>query len=188
MVTRFVFLVSSTFLALFLVLPGAVAAEDKIDPSFRDATKKFLILQKTAEGVSEQLVYSVANQALGSMAASGITVTEPIQEIVVEAARTTFGSRFSDIDYLTDLYTPLYVENYSEKELRELIAFWESPVGKKTMDLMPKMTAGSYAILEKASMEYNAEFQKTVHDRPAEAGIVLAPSTPPTPPTTPPAK
>jgi len=185
MVTRFAFFVSSTFLALFLVLPGAVGAEDKIDPSFRDATKKFLILQKTPEGVSEQLVYSISNQALGSMAASGITVTEPIQEIVVEAARTTFGSRFGDIEYLTDLYTPLYVENYSEKELRELIKFWESPVGKKTIELMPKMTQGSYAILEKASMEFIPEFQKKVDERTAEAGIVLAPSTPPA---TPPAK
>jgi hypothetical protein len=182
MVTRFAFLVSSTFLALFLVLPGAVAAEDKIDPSFREATKKFLIVQKTPQGVSEQLVYSFVNQALGSMASGGITVTAPIQEIVVEAARTTFGSRFGDIEYLTDLYTPLYVENYSEKELRELIAFWESPIGKKTIDLMPKLTEGSYAILEKASREFIPEFQKTIDEGTAEAGIVLAP------PATPPAK
>lgn len=185
MFTRFAFFVSSTFLAVFLVLPGAVGAEDKIDPSFRDATKKFLILRKTSEGISEQLIYSISNQALGSIDAGGITVTEPIQKIVLEAARTTFGSRFGDIEYLTDLYTPLYFENYSEKELRELIAFWESPVGKKTIDLMPKMTQGSNAILEKASMEYIPEFQKTVDDRTAEAGIVLAPSTPPA---TPPAK
>jgi hypothetical protein len=179
MVTRFAFLVSSTFLTLFLVLPGAVAAEDKIEPSFREATKKFLIVQKTPQGVSDRMVYSMVNQALGSMASSGITVTEPIQEIVVEAARTTFGSRFSDIEYLTDLYTPLYVANYSEKELLELVAFWESPVGKKTIDLMPKINEGSNAILEKASRELIPEFQKAIDDRTAEAGIVLAPQATP---------
>ena len=179
MFTRLAFLVSSTILALSLSLPGAVAAEDKIDPSFRDAMKRFLVLQKTPEGVSEQIVYSMAQQALTSIAASGFTVTEPMQGIVLEAARTTFASRFSDVEYLTDFYTPLYVANYSEKEVLELIAFWESPVGKKTIDLMSKMTEGSIAILQKASAEYIPEFQKVIDQRMAEAGIVLAPQSAP---------
>jgi hypothetical protein len=47
---------------------------------------------------------------------------------------------------------------------------------------MPKLTEGSYAILEKASREFIPEFQKTIDEGTAEAGIVLAP------PATPPAK
>jgi hypothetical protein len=185
MIARFASLISSTIFALLLSLPGAVVAEDKIDPGFREATKNFLIVQKTAEGISEQLVYSISQTALSSIAGSGISVTERMQEIVLEAARTVFGPRFSDIEYLTDLYTPLYVQHYSEKELRELVAFWKSPVGKKTIELMPKMTQGSYVILQKASAEYIPEFQKVLDERMAEAGVVL---TLPTPPATAPAE
>ncbi len=51
--------------------------------------------------------------------------------------------------YLTKLEIPKFVvvvmhhlldENYTDAELEQLLTFWQSPVGKKTIELLPSMT------------------------------------------------
>ena len=175
MLTRLAFPSSSILLALLLFSTPTASAEGKIDPGMRDAISKVLVVQNTPQMVEDQLTYGIADQMLSAIAASGITVTEAMQVIVVDVARKSFGSRISDIEYLTDLYAPVYVEHYSEKDLRELIAFWESPVGKKTIAVMPKMTQDSSIILQEASATFLPEFEATVAKRLEEAGIAIAP-------------
>lgn len=158
------------------VAAGAAAAAEKITPSYREALTEFLISQNMSAVVGDQITYALSNQALSEMAASGVQITEKIQTVVVDAARTSFGSRFNDVSGLVDLYAPLYAEHYSEKELRELTAFWGSPVGQKTMKTLPKLSEGSYAILLKASTPYFPEFEAAVEKGFNEAGLEFGPS------------
>jgi len=176
MVQRFEALTFTIFLCLILGLPQTVAAEDKKDSGFREAMIEFLTIQEAAQAIEEQMTYAIAQQTLGSIAASGIEITEPMQIIVVEAARTSVGSKVGDIDYLADLYTPVYAEIYSESELRELNAFWKSPIGKKTIEAMPKLTEGSQMVLQQASTQFISDFQVAVEKQLADAGILLAPA------------
>jgi uncharacterized protein len=58
----------------------------------------------------------------------------------------------------------LYMTNFSEKELDELIKFYESPIGRKSADLMPKLfqegaNIGQQKVTENLS-ELQAEIQK----------------------------
>ncbi|MBU3056742.1 DUF2059 domain-containing protein [Pseudomonas indica] len=46
----------------------------------------------------------------------------------------------------------LYTSNFSESELKDLIAFYQSPLGKKVMEKMPALTAQS-AQLTQAKLE-----------------------------------
>ncbi len=39
----------------------------------------------------------------------------------------------------TDIYLPLYKETYSHEEVKELISFYNSPVGKKTIEFSQKI-------------------------------------------------
>ena len=90
-------------------------------------------------------------------------------------AKKSFGDRFGDVDTLTDLYAPIYAKYYSKEELLEVIAFWESPVGSKTIEKMPEMTEASYAVLDEASSAYLVEFQTAVDAKFAEALAEPAP-------------
>jgi hypothetical protein len=175
MVHRLEAVALAIFLCLILGSPRTVAAEDKNDSGFREAMIEFLTIQDAAQAIEDQMTYGIAQQTLSSIAASGIEITEPMQIIVVEVARTSVGSKVSDINYLTDLYTPIYAEIYSESELRELNAFWTSPIGKKTIAAMPKLTEGSQLVLQQASTQFIPDFQTTVEKQLAEAGIILAP-------------
>ena len=158
--------------------PGFAQDAAKIDPGFREAVEKYLRVQKTPETVREQMSYSVAQQALASIAASGIEITEPMQAIVLDVARSTFGAHFGDIKTLTDIYAPIYAAYFSEKEIREITAFWESPAGRKLVEKMPDLSRDSYMKMQEASAALLSEFQTEVDERLAAAGIVLAPPPP----------
>jgi hypothetical protein len=182
MVTRFAALAASAFLGLTFGFPQTLAAEDKIDSGYHEAMVEFLTIQDAAASIENQMTYAVAQQTLSSIAASGIEITEPMQNIVLDEARTSLGSRFGDVKYLAELYTPLYSKHYSEAELRELTAFWQSPIGKKTIGAMQELTEGSSMVLQEASVTFIPEFQAAVDKRFEQAGIVLSPPAPPSAP------
>ncbi len=172
MILRFSSLAFLAALGLALWTPQTVLAQDKADSGFRQAMVEFLTIQDAAQTIENQMTYALAQQQLGSIAASGVEITEPIQEIVVDVARTSVGSRFGDVQFLAELYMPLYSKHYSESELRELTAFWQSPIGKKTIAAMPELTEGSSRVLQEASVAFVPEFQTAVNKRLEEAGIV----------------
>ena len=176
--TAFVF---SIFLCGMLGFPQVVGAEDAKntnntkDSAFREAMVEFLTIQDAAQVIDDQMTYGIAQQTLGSIAASGVEITEPIQTIVVDAARATVGSKIGDVEYLAELYTPLYSEIYSESELRELIAFWKSPLGKKTIDTMPRLSEGSQQVLQEASVQFIPDFEAVIAKKFEDAGITSSP-------------
>ncbi len=164
-------------LGLTLVLDStdAVAAESEISASYLEAVAAFLAAQNTAAAVEEQMSYSVAQQAFGSLAAQGITVTEPMQAIIFDEARKSFGSKFANTDYLAKIYASTYKGQLSEKDLHELAAFWNSPLGKKMLAVNRTLAEGTLAALQEASQPLLPIFQKNVDARLAEIGLTKQP-------------
>lgn len=175
MLTRFTTITATVFFAVVIALCQAVAAEDEVDAGFLDAMVDFLTIQNAAYEIEGQMTYALAQKTLATIAASGIGVTQPIRNVVLDVARSSVGTRFGDVDFLAKLYAPLYAEHYSESELRELTTFWKSPIGKKTLDVMPKLTEGSFLVLQKASVEFMPSFEVAVDQGLIEAGILPAP-------------
>lgn len=171
---------SSIFVVLLsvtLIIGNAsrAAAEPEIVGSYVEALAEFLTAQNTGAAVEEQMTYSVAQQAFGTLAAQGITITEPMQAIVLDEAKKSFGSKFSDVDYLARLYAPAYVGQLSENDLHELSKFWTSPIGKKMLAVNRALSEGTLAALQEASQPLIPVFQKNVDARFAEAGITNQP-------------
>jgi|GEM_PF-3693678 len=173
--TRFTTITATVFFAVVIAFCQAVAAEDEVDAGFLDAMVEFLTIQNAAYEIEGQMTYAVAQKALEAIAASGVEVTQPMQDVVLDVARSSVGTRFGNVDFLAKLYAPLYAEHYSESELRELTTFWKSPVGQKTLDVMPKLTEGSFLVLQEASVEFMPSFEVAVDQGLIEAGIFSPP-------------
>jgi uncharacterized protein len=58
----------------------------------------------------------------------------PYEDVVRE-----WFSKVKETNHLEDQMVKLYAEIYSEEELRELIAFYRSPIGRKTLAKMPEI-------------------------------------------------
>jgi hypothetical protein len=64
--------------------------------------------------------------------------------------RAGFTERVDLAGVLTSAYTPLYAESFTQAELREIVAFYRSPAGRKTLEVMPVlMQQGLEAAIER---------------------------------------
>jgi hypothetical protein len=145
---------ASVVLAALGVL--AVAAPAAAEPS---AAKRQLIvelLDLSGSGSSERVAQLFLLQIRGAYAGLVETVLASETELPpeqLEALRRhladfdSFGAAFSerfperiDLDALLEsVYVPLYDEHFEEEELRAIVAFYHSPVGRKTLEVMPRL-------------------------------------------------
>jgi len=54
-----------------------------------------------------------------------------------------FFAKFSaktDVQHLLDLAVPIYDKNFSHEEVRNLIEFYRTPLGQKTVSVLPKLS------------------------------------------------
>lgn len=63
-------------------------------------------------------------------------------------------------DDLLNLIIPIYVKYYTESDLDELIKFYESPVGRKTVENLPKITEESMIIGQQWGMQVSEKIMK----------------------------
>lgn len=170
-------LVPTALVAVVLCL-GSVsalpaAAEDaKPDAAFRAAMKRFLVSQNIPAQMGEQMTYSAAEQILGSLASTGVTVTEPMQTIVVEEARKDFGQKFGDVEFLTDLYSGIYVRHFTTQEISDIASFWESPVAKKLLSQTTTLNEAFVSKMQESTAPLTESFQTRVDKRLREEGIL----------------
>jgi hypothetical protein len=134
--------------------------------------KRFLVAQNIPAQMGEQMTYSAAEQILTSLAGSGVTITEPIQAIVVEEAGKDFGTRFGDVEYLTELYSTVYVQHFTTKEIEEIASFWESPVAKKLLAKTPTLNEAFVSKMQEATTPMTEAFQARLDKRLREEGIL----------------
>jgi hypothetical protein len=75
----------------------------------------------------------------------------PNIEQMVPDVPATFWDIFKsklDIDGFVNLFIPIYDRHFSHDDIKRLIQFYESPIGKKLLDVTPSLTQESYRIGE----------------------------------------
>lgn len=96
---------------------------------------------------------------------------------VAEAADRFFAKTFEDPGIKTDL-AKVYESTYSNEEMEELLVFYETPIGKKSLIAMPQIMQESAKVGQKYAMKNQAGFQ-------AEMEGIVAKYPRPTPPPAP---
>ncbi len=86
---------------------------------------------------------------------------EAVKE-VSEAADAYFGQVSGDPD-LKEEMAKMYEKVYTVEELKELIAFYKSPVGQKSLQLMPSLTQEGGKMGEKYAEKYSAGFKEQLN-------------------------
>ncbi len=159
--------------------PQAAAAEEQpLDPKFRESVKTYLSLQGSVEQMGLSVAYNAANETLMAIAQTGVEVTEPMQNIVLEQAIETYASRFGDLDFLTDLWAPIYAKHYTQKEIQTLIDFYQSPIGKKSLELFGPINQEGMGAIQESAFAITPGFQLDVNAKLEAAGISITPGGP----------
>jgi len=67
----------------------------------------------------------------------------------------------------------LYARHFTEEELKQTMAFYQTPVGKKTIKLMPSLMQESMQMSQKAVKSKQFELQKMVHETLGKKGCLV---------------
>ncbi|MCG7359894.1 DUF2059 domain-containing protein [Roseomonas sp. ACRSG] len=112
--------------------PGATAES-------RAAARELLVALDTAKQ-AEQAMNMVSKQIVAALAqASGKPVAE-VQQIVDEVLLPEFRARLPE---MTDFTAELWASQMTAAELRELKAFYGTPLGRRLQEVTPAVAAGA---------------------------------------------
>ena len=145
------------FVALVLVLGlglGPVYGQDEGTTKQADIKKLLNITGASKTGLR------VFSQVIGMFQRAHSEVPEQVwMEMFSEAE-----SRVDD--FVTEMLVPIYARHLTHEDIQGLIAFYETPAGRKLLTVMPQMHQES----RQAGEIWGREFARTVQERLAEKG------------------
>jgi uncharacterized protein len=148
--------------AAFAVLPSFALAAPAVDAQRTVAVKAMLDAMEIRKNMTamyaemqKAMPTIMRQQMVGVIQADARLTAEQKKEAIAKADKSlprvvqSVSKIFSDpalIDEMIVEMVPLYANNYTTEEIRQLTAFYQSPVGRKMMSLAPKLTAEGMAI------------------------------------------
>lgn len=126
------------FVAALTMLSPAAQAENKPSPGALAAAHQ-LIKVTGATALFNPLIAGVVEQAKLLYLQQNPALAKDLNEIAAKM-RTDLAPRFSE---LTDHVALLYAQQFNEQELKEILAFYASPVGKKMLTRQPQIVDSS---------------------------------------------
>ena len=125
--------------ALLVCATGQVMADAK---SHAADAEKFLILAH-ADKLAVPVYAQVQQMFAQRFAESNAPQSEKAVLETYQAQANTALEQAVGWDKLKPDMVKLYTSNFNEQEMKELIRFYESPLGKKVLEKMPTLTAQS---------------------------------------------
>lgn len=107
----------------------------------------------------EKLAMTTVDVMAQAMSGQG-PISPELMDLIVEFTKE--GMRWED---LRPDYIRIYRDAYTEAELRELIAFYRSPVGRKTIEMTPELMKRMTEIRQKRMQERLPELQRRIRVR-----------------------
>ena len=124
--------------AVCLSLIGASPAAHAADAA-GIATAKQILTVTGATAVFSPLIAGVVEQARLLYLQQNPAFSKDLSEIAAQM-RKDLQPRFSE---LTDEMAKLYADAFTDKEMKEILVFYQSPTGKKMLDVQPKLVDSS---------------------------------------------
>lgn len=145
-------LVAMCTVMLFSAMSSAVAQNQ--DNEYKETLNKMMTLSGalfSAKTMVPQMVTMMKQQAP--------SVPQTFWDGFVSKWETKFADR------MVELYVPIYQKYLTLEDLKQIVAFYESPVGKKLGTSTPAMTMEGMQLGQKLGMEMVTELQQELDAR-----------------------
>jgi hypothetical protein len=132
--------------ALALALAASLApasAQQQPSPAALSAARELMEI-KGVKNLVAPVVVGVIEQTKGSILQTNPALGKDLDEIGVQL-RTEYEPRTSE---LTEQIVRLYAQRFTEQELKEAVAFYKTPLGKKILVEEPRILDESYARIQ----------------------------------------
>ena len=133
------------------------------------AVAKQLITTTGATAVFTPLIAGVVEQAKLLYLQQNPGLAKDLNEVAAKL-RTDLQPRFSE---LNDEVAKLYATNFSEQELKDILAFYQSPAGKKMLNVQPKVIDSSMGFAQNWANKLSDEVIAKMRDEMKKRGHPL---------------
>lgn len=147
-------------LAVGMVGSGALADEEA---EKRAAIERLMEITKAAD-MGAQMGQLISQQIVQM----GGAETDEAAARRAEITATVIGEAIAG---LMDEVIPIYEKYFTHEEILEIIAFHESPIGKKSIEVMPQLMAESMQVAQRWGMTAMPEILETVSEQMREEGL-----------------
>lgn len=180
---------------LVMSFAAAAKAQDTVSPAKRELIKELITLtggQKNTDAMLNSmldqnernlpiLLSQTVSKNLNLTASEQAAFQEKIRESMIRASkrfREMFQQRVNFVQLVEDISFSIHDKYFNENELRDLVEFYKSPTGKKTIEVLPQllsesMTKTSEVLMPKVQLIIdelmNEEMQRLKSERPPAA-------------------
>jgi hypothetical protein len=126
----------------FVAATGAAHAQQPSPGTVASARELMEI--KGIRSLVEPVVVGVVEQTKGSILQTNPGLSKDLDEVSAQL-RTEYQPRIAEI---TNEVVRLYAQRFTEQELKEAVAFYKSPAGRKIVTEEPKILDETYARLQ----------------------------------------
>jgi hypothetical protein len=116
------------------------------------------------EKAARELVQLVGADRLAREGAESMLATIPDSSetaVYKEVSRTWYEKLFAEEDFESEMVR-LYMDRFSEKELREITAFYKTPAGRKAINTLPELMRLSATYGLRKAQEHASELEELV--------------------------
>jgi hypothetical protein len=159
------FLVAGFALAMAITAASAQAPAQlkPASPAAIAAAKEILVL-KNASAMYASAVPNIVQRTKDSVIQNNLNYQKDLNEVAVIVAQTMAGREKE----ISEQMAKIYASDFTEQELKDLVAFYKSPLGQKLLAQEPKSIAASMnymnqwaaAFAEEVNGQFRSEMRK----------------------------
>jgi hypothetical protein len=128
----------SCFVIIFMINISGLIAQEDIPDDFR--TDIQLMMEKTkALEIGTQFAALMLNQINSVMYRNGTVIPDTILNILENETISLMYKEARKEDGLMSRMVPIYAKYFTHEEIKELIRFYDTAIGKKTIEVMPAL-------------------------------------------------
>jgi hypothetical protein len=152
--------------------PPPVQAAGVPDPSLRADIIKLMELTGSAE-LGKEMASMVADAALESFKSMHPELPTRAYLVAHDVLQSEYGRGFSDPEGFLATVIPIYEKHFNHDEIRTLIAFYDSEVGRKNVALIPTLVQEYEELGKQWAVDMTPAVQQALKDRLQFEGYVL---------------
>ncbi len=141
-------------LVLGVALAGAAYAQQPKPPSTAAiATAKEILAIKKAQSMYENAVPGLVQQSKNALMQSNLNYQKDLNEVATKIAKDLAG-REKEIG---EQMAKQYATDFTEQELKDLLAFLKSPIGKKMLEQEPRTIDAAISFMNRWAQTFAEE-------------------------------
>jgi uncharacterized protein len=161
-------ILSAAALMLGLALAGAPAQAQQAPPASPPPTlkpaspaalaaAKELLAMKGAGGVYANIIPNVVQRTKDALMQTNLNYQKDLNEVAVIVVKTLSGRE----QEITENWAKIYANEFTEQDLKDLVAFYKSPLGQKLLATEPRAIQFSMSYMN----QWAQVFAQTVNDQ-----------------------